>query len=65
MSKTARLIMYPLLVLVLGFFAYTMFFMEPKEAEPTAEPVSTEQVEEAVEVQDTTEVETNAETDSE
>lgn len=46
MSKTARMIMYPLLLVVVGFFVYTMFFMQPKEDPKTegTEP-ATEQVE--------------------
>ena len=54
MSKTARMIMYPLLVVVAGFFIYTMFFMQPKEA-PKADgnQPATEQVEEAVNTEST------------
>lgn len=43
MSKTARMIMYPLLAVVVGFFLYTMFFMEPKQS-PQGEGTATSEL---------------------
>lgn len=51
MSKTARMIMYPLLVLVVGFFVYTQFFME----KPAPKQVDGTQTTQQVETQTTTE----------
>ena len=47
MSPKARMIMYPLLAVVVGFFVYTMWFMEPKQPENTATTEKTEQVQTA------------------
>lgn len=54
MSPKARMIMYPLLGVVVAFFLYTMFFMQPKEA-PKADSnqPATEQVTEAVNTEST------------
>jgi hypothetical protein len=44
MSKTARMIMYPLLVVVIGFFVYATFIHKPAPKQVQGTQETTQQV---------------------